>query len=96
MDKSSEFEGAGFVAGELVSASELREFVFCERSWWLGRAGYVVSEKAQAQRAEGLAFHQQRAVAARKGSNSQALWWAVLLALAAAALLLMKLLVMSR
>ena len=54
------------------------------------------SEKAQAQRVEGLAFHQQRAVAARKGRNSQALWWAVLLALAAAALLLMKLLVMSR
>src|SRR4051794_15247952 len=52
---------------DFVTASELREFVFCERAWWLKRQGYELSHKAQAERAERLAFHEQRARAARTG-----------------------------
>jgi hypothetical protein len=58
----------------MVNASELREFVFCERSWFLNRQAFVVSEEAQSQRAEGVAFHELRAEAARKASNPQVLW----------------------
>jgi hypothetical protein len=74
-----------FPAGELINASELREFVYCESSWWLSRQGYVVSVKAQEQRAAGVAFHTQRAGAARRGSSNQGLWFAILLILAAIA-----------
>ena len=41
------------------------EFVFCERAWWLSRQGYTVSPRAEADRAAGVAFHEQRARAAR-------------------------------
>jgi hypothetical protein len=30
-------------AGDLITASELREFVYCERAGWLTRQGYIVS-----------------------------------------------------
>jgi CRISPR/Cas system-associated exonuclease Cas4 (RecB family) len=79
-----------FPAGDMVTASELREFVYCERAWWLSRQGYGVSAKAQEQRAAGVVFHEQRAGAARRGSSNQALWWAILLILAAIALWLAK------
>ena len=80
----------------MVNVSELREFVFCERAWWLSRQGYTVSRQAQAQRAEGIAFHEARAGAARKASNSRALWWAILLALAALAVWLVHALLEAR
>ena len=80
----------------MINASELREFVFCERAWWLNRQGYVVSPKAQAQRAEGVAFHEARAGAARKANRSQTLWWAIILALAALAIWLVKMLTETR
>ena len=73
-----------------VTASELREFVFCERAWWLKRHGCEVSHKAQAERAEGLAFHEQRARAARTASEGAALWLAIVLLLAAIAIWLIK------
>ena len=83
-------DGISCPTGEMINASELREFVFCERAWWLSRQGYVVSAKAQQQRAAGVTFHERRAGAARRGSNAQALWWAILLMLAALALWLAK------
>lgn len=75
---------------DLVTASELREVVFCERAWWLKRQGYQVSNKAQAERAEGLAFHEQLARAARTANEGAALWLAVVLLLAAIAIWLVK------
>ena len=75
---------------DLVTASELQEFVFCERAWWLKWQGYRVSHKAQAERAEGLAFHEQRARAARTASEGAALWLAIVLLLAAIAIWLIK------
>jgi hypothetical protein len=81
---------------DLLNASELREFVFCERTWFLARQGYAVSCHAQAQRAAGVAFHEARAADAQKGSNRHALWWIVLLLLLAIALLLINALLESR
>jgi hypothetical protein len=46
-----------FAPDELVSASELREFVYCERAWFLSRQGAVVTARAQEHRAAGIAFH---------------------------------------
>jgi hypothetical protein len=34
-----------FASEALISASELREFVFCSRAWWLSRQGHAVSVK---------------------------------------------------
>jgi hypothetical protein len=81
---------------DMINASELREFVYCERAWWLSRQGYAVLPKSHAQRAEGIAFHEARAGAARKASSSQALWWAIVLALAALAIWLAQVLVEGR
>lgn len=87
---------AEYASDDLVSASELREFVYCERAWWLGRQGYQLSPQAQAQRAEGMAFHEARAGAARQASNAQSVWWAIILALAALAIWLARMLLESR
>jgi CRISPR/Cas system-associated exonuclease Cas4 (RecB family) len=77
-------------SAELVTASELREFVFCERAWWLNRQGYRVSRKAQASREAGVEFHEQRARAARTTSEGASLWVAIVLALAAIAIWLIR------
>ena len=79
----------------MVNASELREFVFCER-WFLARQGYAVSPQAQAQRAAGVAFHEARAQDAEKARSPNAVWWIVLLVLLGIALLLIKALLESR
>jgi hypothetical protein len=62
----------------MVSASELREFVYCERAWLLSRQGFAVSQEVQAQRKAGISFHEARATAARKGANAQVLWRALI------------------
>ena len=85
-----------FGPDDMVNVSELREFVFCERAWYLARQGHPVSKETQAQRAEGVAFHQERARQAQQGSNPQAIWWVVLLILAAIVLLVVKALLASR
>ena len=70
-------DGAGFIpAEEMVTASELREFVYCERAWWLSRDRHAVSSAAQALRDDGVAFHEARAGAARRVTEARALWWA--------------------
>ena len=84
-DTAQSGDEALFAAEELVSASELREYVFCERAWSLARRGHAASVKAQEQRASGTAFHEARAIAARSGNNRQALWWAFTLLIAALA-----------
>jgi hypothetical protein len=94
-DFSSAREPA-FDPEDLVNASELREFVFCERAWFLARRGYVASSQAQAQRTASVAFHEARAQDAQKASNPQAIGWIVLLLLIGIALLLIKALLESR
>jgi CRISPR/Cas system-associated exonuclease Cas4 (RecB family) len=42
---------------DLVSASELKQFVYCERAWFLDRQGKPVSSEAQAERKLGAEFH---------------------------------------
>jgi CRISPR/Cas system-associated exonuclease Cas4 (RecB family) len=68
---------SSFPPEEMVNASELREFIFCERAWFLNRQGFRVSPDALAQRAAGMVFHETRARAATKGRSEQALWWAL-------------------
>jgi len=46
---------------DMINASDLREFLFCERAWFLSRAGHRVSAQAEAQRSAGIEFHEARA-----------------------------------
>jgi hypothetical protein len=78
---------------EFVKASELREFVYCERSWFLNRHGFRVSEQAEKAREVGTVFHEQRAAAAERGTSGKALTWVVVLVVLAIALLLAKALI---
>jgi hypothetical protein len=85
-----------FPSEEMVNASELREFLFCERAWFLNRQRFRVSPEAQSQRAAGVVFHEARAAAAQQGRNPQTYWWALILALAGIALLLLNVLMSGR
>jgi hypothetical protein len=87
---------SSFAPEEMVNASELKDWAYCNRSWFLNQQGFRVTEKAAEERLAGIAFHEERAEAAMKGSNRQALWWAILLALLGIVFLLMKTLIESR
>jgi hypothetical protein len=78
-----------FPPEDMVNASELREFLFCERAWFLSRQGFRMSGQAEAQRAAGTQFHEARAGAANRGRSKRAFWWAVILAGAGIAILLL-------
>jgi hypothetical protein len=80
-----------FPPEDMVNASELREFLFCERAWFLSRQGFRVSAEAQAHRAAGIVFHEARAGAASRGRDPRVFWLAVLLAGAGLAMLLFQL-----
>jgi hypothetical protein len=80
-----------FPPEDMVNASELREFLFCERAWFLSRHGFRVSARAEAQRAAGIVFHEARAGAASRGRSPWVFWLAVLLAGAGLAILLFQL-----
>jgi hypothetical protein len=79
-----------FSSEDMVSASELREFLFCERAWFLNRQGFRVSAQAEAQRAAGVVFHEVRAGAASRGTSPWFFWLAVFLAGAGIAMLLLE------
>jgi hypothetical protein len=66
-----------FAPEDPVAASDLHDFLFCERSWFQPRQRFVESDKAQDHRIAGIAFHETRAEAARRGSNGHFPWWAV-------------------
>jgi CRISPR/Cas system-associated exonuclease Cas4 (RecB family) len=85
-----------FSPEEMVNASELKDFLYCRRVWFLNRQGFRVSDKALREREAGIAFHEERADAARKSSNARALWWGVLLGLAGIVFLLLQALLESR
>lgn len=75
-----------YSAEDLVSASELHDFVLRERAWFLARQGHPVSSaEARERREAGTTFHVERAEAARRGNNAYALWWAIILVIAALA-----------
>lgn len=67
---------------ELVSASELADFVYCRRAWGLAKQGMHVSEAAQLRRAVGNEFHEARAIVP-PGSSVSFRRWALLLAVLA-------------
>jgi hypothetical protein len=85
-----------FASDEMVNASELKDFLFCNLAWFLNQQGFHNTPKAIEERQAGIAFHEHRAEAARKAHSRQALWWAVLLALLGIALLLVRALIESR
>lgn len=89
-DNPPEIRERCFPPEDMVTASELREFLFCERAWFLSRRGYRVSAQAEAQRAAGVVFHEARAAATHRGGCRWAFWFAVLLGAAGIALLLLE------
>ena len=64
---------------DLVSASELAEFVYCQRAWALAREGHRPSDAAQALRLAGNRFHEDRAIASSPGGLSLKQWAALLM-----------------
>ncbi len=82
-----------FAPGEMISASELKDFLFCHLAWFLNQQGFRNTPKAIEERQAGVTFHQDRAEAARKASSRQAFWWAVVLAVLGIALLLVRALI---
>jgi hypothetical protein len=85
-----------FAPEEMINASELKEFLFCNLAWFLNQQGFRNTPKAIEERQAGVVFHEDRAAAARQASSRQALWWAVLLALVGVALLLVRALLEGR
>jgi hypothetical protein len=72
---------------DMIAASELREYIYCEKAWFLTRQGFSVSREAQAQRDAGVVYHEQRAADTVRGTHSRTVVW-ILLLIAAAILLL--------
>jgi CRISPR/Cas system-associated exonuclease Cas4 (RecB family) len=75
---------------DMVNASELREFLYCERAWFLSRQGLRVSAAARSQRAAGIEFHEARAAAAHEGASPWPVRWAFILAVAGITLLILE------
>lgn len=74
----------------LVTASELAEFVYCRRAWALSKQGLGVHEKTEAQRAGGIRFHEARAAELQPATPAFRRW-AMLLAVISALLLALAL-----
>jgi hypothetical protein len=49
-----------FPPGDMVTASELREFLFCERAWFLNRQGFRVSAQAESNSSAPEKLHQKK------------------------------------
>jgi hypothetical protein len=79
-------------SGEQVNASELAEFVYCQRAWALANQGGPVSEAVEQQRGVGNRFHNERA-ASEPGTSPAYVRWAVVLLIAGLLLLLINALV---
>ena len=91
-----ELDRPSFPPEEMVNASELKDYIYCNRSWLLNQDGFRVTHTMAEERSAGIAFHEERAAAATKGSNGQTLWWAIALALLGIVFLLVKTLIESR
>jgi hypothetical protein len=79
-----------FPLEDMVNASELREFLFCERAWFLNARGCRVSAKAELHRAAGITFHKGRAAAAQRGASRWPLRWAIILATTGIVILILQ------
>ena len=79
-------------SGDLVNASELAEFVYCQRAWALAKQGGPVSETVEQRRSVGNRFHNERAASERCTSPAY-VRWAILLLIAGLLLLLINTLV---
>jgi hypothetical protein len=55
-----------FAPEEMVNASELKDFLFCHLAWFLNQQGFRNTPRAIEERRAGIAFHEDRAEAARK------------------------------
>ncbi len=84
-----EKEGA---RGRVIRASEIGEYVYCHRAWWLGRVQGVESAN-RAQLAAGIARHRAHGQMVRRASGLRRLAIVLLLAAIGLALLLALLLV---
>ena len=85
-----------FAREEIVNASDLKDWVYCNRAWFLNQQGFRVTDRAFQERQAGIAFHEEWTEAARRASNRQTLWWAILLALLGMVFLLAKAFIESR
>jgi hypothetical protein len=54
-----------------IRASEINTYLFCKRAWHLGRQGEVSSLGAE--RAQGVAYHQQHGDEVRSASSAKAM-----------------------
>jgi hypothetical protein len=70
-DTNHEQPGHAFPKDEMVNASELKDWIYCNRSWLLNQQGFRVTDKTVGERQAGIAFHEQRAEAAKKATNRQ-------------------------
>jgi hypothetical protein len=77
-----------FSEEDMITASELRDFIYCARSWSLARHGFTVAREVQAQRDAGIRFHEERAEHALQGSRPSPLIAGYLLVAAGILLLL--------
>lgn len=75
---------------EMVSASELGEYVYCRRAWWLRRViGIVPNEMARQTMDAGEVWHTEQWKAMEQRKSHSIRDWAGWVALAAAAILLL-------
>lgn len=81
-----------FSEDDMITASELREFVYCSRAWSLARNGFAVSREVQSQRDAGIRFHELQAEHTRQGSRHSPLIAGLLLVAAGILFLLLFLL----
>jgi CRISPR/Cas system-associated exonuclease Cas4 (RecB family) len=75
---------------ELINASELNQFVYCRRAWFLRRRGYHVSAESERRMQQGIRFHEQRAALAKRSQGAQAWQWAVIFILIGMVILIFK------
>lgn len=60
-------------------ASELREFVYCERAWFLSRSVVQQTASARARMDSGTVYHEQCTVAAQQACGPRLIRWGVAL-----------------
>jgi hypothetical protein len=75
---------------ELINASELNQFVYCRRAWFLRRQGYRVSEETERRMQQGVQFHEHRAALAKGSQGTQAWRWVVIFILIGMVILIFK------
>jgi hypothetical protein len=56
----------------MIRASEIPEYVYCRRAWWLRRAGGFASDNVH-ELAQGTSFHQRHGAMVQRASWGQRL-----------------------